>query len=127
MSIRFLKDKKQFVINTKNTTYIMEILKDKYLCHVYYGKRANNKSLPEICEIAFSPYDAELGKGFSTNEIPQEISFFGSGDFRGHALRINGADGTGVTDFVYKSHRIFSGRKELDGLPCARADETHSI
>ena len=122
MSIRTIKETNQIIINTKNTSYIMEIVKGRYLCHVYYGKRAKDKKLPPLKEIAFSPYSAEFGRGYATNDLPQEISFFGSGDFRASALRVCGADGTGVTDFVYKSHRVFNGRLDLDGCPAARAD-----
>ena len=73
--------------------------------------------------MAFAPYPAGLDLTDSPDIIPQEFSFFGSGDFRASALRLCGPDGTGVTDFVYQSHRILNGRKELKGLPMARADQ----
>ena len=60
MSIRFLKNEKRFVINTKNTTYAFEIAFDRYLCHTYYGKRT--AKLPEVLfrQLSFAPYLAEL-------------------------------------------------------------------
>ena len=122
MSIRFLKNEKRFVINTKNTTYAFEIAFDRYLCHTYYGKRT--AKLPEVLfrQLSFAPYLAELDECKSPDLFVQECSFYGSGDFRPNALRLS-ADGTGVSDFVYKSHRTFRGRLALDGLPAARADE----
>lgn len=123
MSIRFLKDKNQFIINTKNTTYVFEVLKGRYLAHLYYGKRTKEVSFAEAGEIAFAPYPTEFGPSYSADVLSQETSFFGSGDFRATALRVCGADGTGVTDFAYSSYRIFNGREGLDGLPAARADE----
>ena len=35
MSIRFLKDKKRFIINTKHTTYAFDVVLDRYLYHTY--------------------------------------------------------------------------------------------
>ena len=123
MPIKFLKDKKQFVITTKNTSYAFGILKDRYLNHIYYGKKKSGFELRSDKVVAFSPYIPEHTEKCSSNDFAQEISFFGSGDFRASALRLCGADGTGVTDFVYSGYKIFKGREALDGLPCARADE----
>ena len=122
MSIRFLKNEKRFVINTKNTTYAFEIAFDRYLCHTYYGKRTSKLPSAQMRAISFAPYLVELDEHKSPDIFAQECSFYGSGDFRPNALRLN-SDGTGVTDFVYKSHRTFKGRLALDGLPAARADE----
>ena len=123
MSIRFLKSEKRFVINTKNTTYAFEIAFDRYLCHTYYGKRTSKLPTAEMRALSFAPYLAELDECKSPDVFAQECSFYGSGDFRPNALRLD-VDGTGVTDFVYKSHRTFKGRLELDGLPYADADES---
>ena len=125
MSIRFIKDTQQFVINTKNTTYAFAIHRDRYLCHTYYGKRVRSAALPEkrLKMYSFAPYIAEYGEKESPDIFMQECSFYGSGDFRANSLRLCSADGTGVTDFVYSSYRIFKGRRELDGLPAGRADE----
>lgn len=122
MSIKFIKEKNRFVINTKRTTYAFEIHRGRYLCHTYYGKRCAELPPIKLRPLSFAPYIQEFGEGESPDVFAQECSFYGSGDFRPNALRIN-SDGTGVTDFVYSSYRIFKGRRELDGLPAARADE----
>ena len=122
MSIRFIKNDKRFVINTKNTTYAFEIAFDRYLCHTYYGKRTSKLPAAQMRMLSFAPYMADLDESKSPDVFAQECSFYGSGDFRPNALRLS-ADGTGVSDFVYKSHRTFRGRLALDGLPAARADE----
>ena len=122
MSIRFDKQKKRFVINTKHTTYAFEVVMDRYLYHTYYGKKTNVLPDPAYQVISFAPYLAGYDESRSPDVLPQECSFYGSGDFRPNALRLN-SDGTGVCDFVYDSYRIFKGRLALDGLPAARADE----
>ena len=122
VSIRFNKQKKQFVINTKHTTYAFEVVMDRYLYHTYYGKRTSVLPEPAYQLISFAPYIAGYDESRSPDVLPQECSFYGSGDFRPNALRLSG-DGTGVSDFVYHSYRIYKGRTALDGLPAARADE----
>lgn len=121
MSIRFIKDKKRFVINTKSTTYAFDVVLDHYLYHVYYGKRTGTLPEPSFKVLSFSPYLEGYNEGKSPDAIPLECSFYGSGDFRPSSLRLS-ADGTGVSDFVYRSYRIFKGREALDGLPAAHAD-----
>ena len=122
MAIRYIKDKKRFIIHTKRTTYAFEVVLDCYLYHLYYGKRTS--ALPESAFrlVSFAPYLPGYSEAQSTDIFPQECSFWGAGDFRPNALRLS-ADGTGVCDFTYQSYRIFKGRAPLDGLPAARADE----
>ncbi len=122
MSIRFIKKTKQFIIHTASTTYAFDIVKDKYLRHIYYGIKKKTIAPDAPKGYSFSPFLIENGYKFSPDTLPCEVSFFGSGDFRSTSLRIN-SDGTGVTDFTYDSYRIYSGRAPLDGLPEARADK----
>ena len=123
MSIRFLKDQQTFVLMTQNTKYAFDVHKDRFLRHRYYGKRSTPIPEAKQYKASFSPYPYDMNVYSSPDLLMQECSFFGSGDFRASSLRLIGADGTGVTDFVYRSYRIFKGRRSLDGLPAARADE----
>lgn len=124
MPIRFLKEKKQFILTTKNTAYAFEILEDRYLVHNYYGKKKSEIDGFKPFGRSYSPNLPQLPMQISPDTMPLECSFFGSGDFRTTALRIAGSDGSTVTDFVYSSYRIRSGRVEPEGLPCARAAES---
>ena len=123
MSIRFIKEKKRFIINTKRTTYAFDVVLDRYLYHIYFGKRTPALPDPAFHIVSFAPYLAEHSEAHSPDIFPQEVSFYGAGDFRPSALRMS-ADGTGVCDFVYRSYRICKGRAPLDSLPAARADES---
>lgn len=122
MSIRFVKKTHQFIIHTSNTTYAFDIVKGKYLRHIYYGKKKKTIVPEPMSGYSFAPFLIDNGYIYSPDTMPCEISFFGSGDFRATSLRIN-SDGTGVTDFDYVSYRIYSGRASLDGLSEAEADE----
>ena len=122
MSIRFIKDKKRFIINTKHTTYAFDVVLDRYLYHTYYGKKTSNLPDPVFRTVSFAPYLNGQHARTSPDSFPQECSFYGSGDFRPNTLRLS-SDGTGVSDFGYHSYRIFKGRVLPDSLPAARADE----
>ncbi len=124
MAIEYVSSKQRFILHTKCTTYAFEVLHDKYLFHLYYGKKCVQvPDAPERHTVSFSPYDAEFGSKDSVDVFPLECSFYGSGDFRASAIRLRGKDGSDVTDFCYRDYRIHDGRLSLDGLPCARADE----
>ena len=128
MSINFIPEKNQFILNTRNTTYAFEVAEGRYLRHLYYGKRTEDVVSPPPKGKSFSPNLKALGTKWSPDTMLGEMSFYDSGDFRIDALRIKGEDGTSVTDFVYDSYRIFYGRESLDGLPEARADgETETL
>lgn len=122
MSIKVTNKNKRFVLNTKSTTYAFEVFKGHYLMHDYYGKTRQRFQGVKPKSLSFGAYEAQYGKRYSPDAHSMEISFYGSGDFRDTALRICGKDGTGVTDFRYKSFRIFEGRHKIDGMPCARPD-----
>ena len=123
MSIRYLKDQKTFVLLTDNTKYAFDLYLGRFLRHRYYGKRNAPIGEAKTFKASFSPYLPETHYTDSPDLLLQECAFYGAGDFRTSSLRLIGADGTGVTDFVYISHRIFKGRRALDGLPAARTDE----
>ncbi len=122
MAIRFSKKTQQFIIHTANTTYAFDIVKGKYLRHLYYGKKKKTIVPEPLQGYSFAPFLIDNGWTYSPDTMPCEVSFFGSGDFRATSLRIN-SDGTGVTDFDYCSYKIYAGRAPLDGLSEARADE----
>ena len=124
MSIKFEKNGMRFRLRTKNTEYDLMILHGKYPVHLYYGKKVRGLDPQYFHRLhSFSPYKSEEDEELSLDEAFLECPFFGSGDFRSTALKIKNADGNSVTLFTYKKHRIFSGRREISGLPFARADE----
>jgi alpha-galactosidase len=60
------------------------------------------------------PADALL----SLDTLPQEYPAFGNTDFRSPAYQVLQEDGSTVTDFAYRSYRIFPGKPApLAGLP----------
>lgn len=121
MAIKFKKADKTFILTTKNTAYVFSVSCDRYLVHQYYGKKTAKWKRYEPYVVSFSPYQKEAGNVWSPDIFPQEYSFFGAGDFRTTALKLRGINGSCTTDFIYRSYRYIDGRKEIDGLPFARA------
>lgn len=123
MPITFDAEKQIVFLKTQNTLYAMQILFNKYLVHLFYGANSENADLTYVSRCgSFDPYFQEHGLDYSPDSCLSEFPYFGSGDFRATALKIRNHNGDSTTLFTYRSHRIFSGRLPLDGLPCAESD-----
>lgn len=119
MSISILTDR--ISIETKNTLYVMQMLDGVLPIHLYYGKKISEDQLSAIAidkTRSFSPYFKINGKEYSFDNLKQEISFYGYGDFRATALRVlDITSGSDVTHYKFNRANSFSGRKEISGLP----------
>ncbi len=122
MYINYNANDKRFILETKNTRYIFDII-NQLPIHVYYGKKYGNIDLKyEPILYSFAPYFKEEETAFSPDIYPAELPCFGSGDFRETAIKIKNKNGDSVCLFEYEGHRIFNGRLALNGLPFAEAD-----
>ena len=45
MSVRYVEDKKTFILQTRHCTYQMKISEYDYLLHLYYGERIEDEDL----------------------------------------------------------------------------------
>ena len=127
MPIHFQRKNNRFLLTTKNTAYAFDIGAGRYLVHTYYGKKGGEISAFAGAPLSYAAYPESLGANWNPDEIPQECPFFDSGDYRIAALRLEGKDGTGVTDFIYKSYRIIKGRNQIDGIPSSSADARNTV
>ena len=122
MSIKYNSKEKTFNIQTSNTSYVLGVLNNTYLLHLYYGKRISEygcivDNMPMLAgPIAFSPNDVK-DTPYSTNNLPIEYPTYGSGDFRTPALHLKYNDDSEVTKLEYERYEIFKGKKALCGLP----------
>lgn len=133
MAIVYDEKNRLFKLDTKTSSYIIEIFEENYLIHLYYGGKipdTNVKSLKYRGGFASfsatnSKVDEKLGSAgiFTTDLAPMEYSCNGTGDFRISALQIRNFNGDTSTDIRYKSHKIYRGKPELEGLPATYAGE----
>lgn len=117
-----------YVIHTKNTTYMFNVMDTGHLEHLYYGRRIkvdfekeNGGALPFVEKHAFPPgntnqYDPEHGS-FSLEDMCLEMSSYGKGDIREPFVEIVHEDGSFTSDFLFDKAEISKGKKEFSSLP----------
>jgi alpha-galactosidase len=120
MPILYDSSLKTFNLQAGSTSYVLQIVKDKYLCHVYYGRRLKNigpHMVPKFSGRAFSPTPIKEDGGFSLDTAPQEYPGYGHSDFRSPAFSVQLKNGSTVSDLQYETYRIITGKPALEGLP----------
>lgn len=127
MGIIYCEKDRTFTLQTKNTIYQMQVDRYGFLLHLYYGKKTDGcmDYLLTYYDRGFSgnPYDAGEDRTYSMDTLPQEFPCYGNGDFRSTAFAVENADGSMSCDLRYKSHKIFDGKYNLEGLPAVYASE----
>mgnify|MGYP004627273255 FL=1 len=131
MGIVYSKADRTFTIQTKNTTYQMQVDPYGFLLHLYYGKKTDGSCMDYLLtyyDRGFSgnPFDAGDDRTYSMDALQQEYPSYGTGDYRSTALIIENVDGSTACDLRYRSHHIFNGKYKIPGLPAVYADETES-
>lgn len=126
MSIRIDEEKLLFHLQGKKTSYVMQVIRDGYLAHLYWGKRINkyrgsNKII--FMDRGFSPNPDDKDRTFSLDTIPQEYQAFGSGDFRIPAYQVKLNNGSRISDLRYKSYKLYKGKPKLEGLPATYVND----
>ncbi len=120
MGIIYNAEQRIFQLNTKNSTYLIQISKGDFLLHVYYGAK-----IPKITDfsdrqvrLATASFSAvSPSGGFTLDTAALEYPCSGTGDFRSSALQIKGANGNTATDIRYRGHEIFPGKYSIPGMP----------
>lgn len=127
--IYFNEETKMFHLKTKNTSYIFGFMMDKFFVHLYWGKALGN-DLPSYDEFISPDGRRRNMNGFdyagvnaSKNDIPMEFSTFGNTDLRSPSFQARDKDGSLINDFQYVSHKIFSGKNKLEGLPATYTED----
>lgn len=120
-----------FKLDTKNTTYSFKVADYGYLMHTYYGQSISDIDLDYVYPRMERSFVASLKEDwkmlFRLNDVPQEYSAFGGGDFRTTALIVKQADGSRVADLRYFSHEIIDGIVSIKGMPHATANGFNGI
>lgn len=120
--ITYNKESRIFKLDTKNTSYVIGILEDTVLLNLYYGKKISDFSY-ELSDLApirrsHSSYEAELVGIAHGETLPLDFSTFGNADLRLPTVHIKHKDdGSFISRFKYRSHKIYAGKPELKGLP----------
>ena len=132
MPVIYDDSKKIFHLQSGNASYVMQVVKDKYLAHLYWGKRlsAYHGSRAIIWkDRGFAPNPDDKDRTFSLDTLPQEYPQTGNGDFRNCAYGIRQKNGSRISSLFYKGYEIQEGKPELEGLPAsfAKKEEAQTL
>ncbi|KRE45867.1 alpha-galactosidase [Paenibacillus sp. Soil522] len=127
MSILYDEERKIFHLATNKTSYVLEVVRDGYLAHRYWGKkisrfRDSNTLVSIDRPLSPNPYPHRKESAFSLDTLTQEYPGYGTTDFRTPAYQIQLESGSTTTDLRVHTHRIFKGKPGLEGLPATYVD-----
>jgi Alpha-galactosidase len=121
MAIIYDQESRVFHLQSKNTSYAFQILKQGYPAHIYWGKKVRGLQLNRLLQIkeraSFSPNPDQNQLDLSLDALPQEYPSYGATDFRSPAYQVKLPNGSTILELTYHSHEIYSGKKKLEGLP----------
>ncbi|MCM3630643.1 alpha-galactosidase [Paenibacillus glycanilyticus] len=121
MAILYDKELRLFHLQSKNTSYAFQILKQGYPAHIYWGKKVRGLQLDRLLQIkeraSFSPNPDQNQLNLSLDALPQEYPSYGATDFRTPAYQVKLPNGSTILELTYDSHVIYDGKKKLEGLP----------
>ncbi len=121
MPILYHEASGDFHLYNDSLSYIIHILPNGHLGQLYYGKRLRDREsfahlLEETCR-PISSWPMKEYPTFSLEFTRQEYPCFGSTDFRQPAFEILQPNGSHISDFALVSHKIYSGKPDMAGLP----------
>ena len=81
MAVIFDNEHRRVILTTNDTEYVIEIIRERFLGHVYYGPKTAD-GVPDFAYriASFSPY-YEGFFDFQPDMCTTEYSYFGNGDF----------------------------------------------
>ncbi len=120
MGIQFIEDQKLFRLSAGDVEYVIGIADDKYVGHVYFGKRLDDDRcgyLMRTGESPFVPSENLREKCSFADTFPTEYAAWGVGDYRQSSLRVRTEAGYRGCELHYAGYRILDGKPGLPGLP----------
>lgn len=119
MSIFYNQKEKSFRLDAKDTSYMLKVIDEGYLAHVYYGEKLPDEDLGYLLRLDEIPTPTVKNRERATfmDSIPFEYPCFGLGDYRESCLKISDVNGMTTCDLRYESHKIYNGKPALKGLP----------
>ena len=131
MNIVFDKNTYTFRLDTNSSSYMFQVVKSGYLCHIYWGGLIGDISLTSISKLYAEPYNPQDEKfserPYQLRFMPQEFSCYGITDYRVSSIKIEAENGTTATDFRYIGHEIIRGKPEIEGLPSTYANSDEAM
>ncbi|MBQ7373496.1 MAG: alpha-galactosidase [Clostridia bacterium] len=124
--IRFNQKEQIFHLQTKNTSYVFCISDFNSLEHLYYGKKIPDDNVKHIGNrqiYGHVAHEHREKREFNASVQGFEIAPFNSGDIRTPSVIYNCDGNVDCNRLRYRSHQIYKGRKQIDGMPYSRESE----
>ena len=111
-----------FTLQTNHSMYQMKADRYGVLLHTLFGEKGSvfdYSYLITYADRGFSgnPYDVDDERTYSLDALPQEYPTYGSGDYRGSALKVRYPDGTTSCELRYVGYEVLEGKYSIPGLP----------
>lgn len=131
MNISYFEENRIFKIDTEKTSYVIGVADSEgFIGHVYYGARIADDDVSYLMRTDERPWTPAVnGRDRSSflDTFPTEFSGNGVGDYRESAAAIRDVGGHAGTQFFYRDHKIFKGKRGLKGLPATFASEDEAM
>lgn len=134
MPIIFHKNSRVFHLTNGKISYIMRVMENEQLEHIYFGKCLNDRDGFEHQHEASSRSHAAIAlpepSVLSMQYTAQEYPVYGTGDFKSPACTVLQENGSRISDFRYVSFEIRQGKPQLNGLPavyCEKEEEAETL
>ncbi len=127
MSILFNEKNKTFHLFNQKISYIMTVLPNGEMGQLYFGKRIHHREdFSYLLEMRARPMASCISEGnkhCSLEHLKQEYGVYGSTDYRSPAVEVLQENGSRISCFQYRDHRILPGKPRLEGLPATYTQE----
>ena len=118
MSIRFDEQAKVFHLQTTKTSYIIHVWREKYLVHVYWGKKIHTPNISNAVVNRVGGFTPNTdNEDYSLDYMNQEYPTGLGTDYRVPAISVVYADGSRNAKLLYDGYEIISGKPKLQGFP----------
>ena len=126
MGIYYNQEERVFRLDTPGSTYLISIVDEEgFLCHTYYGRRIPDDNMGYLLRLPAGGVDFRNNgrQADLMGCLPVEYPGHGLGDFRESCLQAETPEGYRSCGLTYLSHKIYSGKPALPGLPATYGGE----
>ena len=126
MGISYNQEERAFRLDTPGSTYLISIVDEEgFLCHTYYGRRIPDDNMGYLLRLPAGGTDFRNNgrQADLMGRLPAEYPGHGLGDFRESCLQAETPEGYRSCGLTYLSHKIYSGKPALPGLPATYGGE----
>lgn len=130
MNIVWHEKSKQFHLYNDLISYIMYVQPNGELGQLYFGSVLRDRE--DFRHLTYHKLKGMVpniasDENFSLELNRQEYPGFGTTDFSTSAFEIESENGSTVSCFKYDTHKVYAGKKELEGLPSTYVSDEEAM